>query len=72
MKINPEASAFPLTEPAKPMQSVSPGLSIRAHFASLAMQGQIAHYGSANPESIAKSAVKAADALIEELNRAEE
>lgn len=45
------------------------GLSKREHYAGLAMQAQIAHYGAANPEVSAKMSVDAADALIEALNK---
>lgn len=51
------------------IKSIIPGLTKREHFASLAMQGQVSHYGAANPESVAKLAVKMADALIQELNK---
>ena len=58
----PGQHAFPTPEYCKW------GMTKREYFAGLAMQGQIAHYGSANSEAVAKLAVKAADALIIELN----
>ena len=49
------------------------GLTIRQYYAGLAMQGLLARYkeypSDSNMDTIAKSSVIAADALIEQLNR---
>ena len=47
---------------------VKDGLNKRELFAAMAMQGNIAKYGSANPTDTAQSAVLCADALIAALN----
>lgn len=44
------------------------GLTIRQHFAAMAMQGLIGTIVSANVQDLAKASVIAADALITELN----
>lgn len=53
--------------------SFNSGLTIREYFAALAMQGNLASCTEAFPkaETIAKMSVEYADALIEELNKAE-
>jgi len=48
------------------------GLTKREHFAGLAMQGLLAHYGNANAESCAPCAVALADALLKELETSHE
>ncbi len=73
MNINPEQPAFPHEGSGMPDTI---GISIRAHFASMAMQSMV-HIGcmtesgtfSRIPEVIAKYAVIQADALITELNK---
>lgn len=52
---------------------VTDGLTKREHFASMAMQGLVAHYGYeeapvTSSEEMAQWSVKLADALIHELN----
>lgn len=49
-------------------RAICEGLTIRQHFAAMAMQGYIAGGGSAN-EAMATFSVMAADALIKELNK---
>ena len=48
------------------------GLTKREHFAGLAMQGLLAHYGNADAESCAPCAVALADALLKELETSHE
>jgi hypothetical protein len=48
---------------------ISTGLTKREYFASMAMQGMLAKYGSDYQVNNAKEAVYWADALIEELNK---
>ena len=45
------------------------GLTIRQHFAAMAMQGFVQHDKAETFTSIAEGAVKMADALINELNK---
>ena len=52
---------------AYPWDFDNSGLTKREHFAGLAMQGLLAHYGNANAESCAPCAVALADALLKEL-----
>lgn len=40
----------------------------RENLIALAFHAQISHYGAANPENVAKMAVKSADALINQMN----
>lgn len=90
MKIDPNDSAFPLTESTNAHGNMaaindscayivsSGGLTIRAHFAALAMQAMLAnpYIGDAlteeeaeTPLRCAELAVEAADALIQALNK---
>lgn len=67
--MDPNASAFPyVTSTAR-----CPGITIRAYFAGLAMEGICASesqsYSHETADDIAESAVKLADALIEEPNK---
>jgi hypothetical protein len=61
-----------------PHLSLSPedcrGLTIREHFAAMAMQGIAAYYGAAQfkPEHLAEWAVTRADALIAELSKGDQ
>ena len=48
---------------------ISTGLTKREYFAAMAMQGLLAGNASDSIEDASKYAVKAADALIEELNK---
>lgn len=52
-----------------------PGLTLREHFAGLAMQGMLASQGNGGeyfrPEVIVKEAVEFSDALIAELSKGE-
>lgn len=61
VKIDPNDSAFPATG------NHSPGITIRAHLAGLAMQGLFSD-GMREPERVAELAVEYTDALIEKLN----
>jgi hypothetical protein len=45
------------------------GMTLREHFASLAMQGIMSNEGGFDPLVVAKNSVLMADALIEELNK---
>ena len=73
--IYPDSPAFPTDNPAG---TGAPGLSIRAEFAKAAMQGLASsaywseNFDSAKPQHLAgmaEAAVKAADALLAELNK---
>jgi hypothetical protein len=65
---------YPLYQREMPEQwTVTSGITKREHFAAMAMQALIAHYGykeapAANTEEIAQWAIKLADALIHKLN----
>ncbi len=67
----PDDSAYPSWE------FTQRGLTKREYFASMAMQGMLAHPGTIadmpqkHPDTVAKAAVIYADALIEELNKEE-
>lgn len=66
MPVDPQANAFPV----EGCHFYSHGLTIRAHFAAMAMQGIISQ--ACDPitdEEVAKRAVWCADALIAELNK---
>jgi len=70
MKILPNDPAFPFVETKD--SSAAPGLSIRAQFAAMAMQGFLAnpnHLNWGNRSELLKVSVEMADRLIEELNR---
>lgn len=73
MKIDPNSPAFPnrsYRDPAEDFVWPSPGLTVRAHFAAMAMQGLMACAETAGkPEEFAKWSVDHADALIAELNK---
>lgn len=66
---------YPLDQREPPEQwMVTNGMTKREHFAIMAMQGLLSHYGYkeapvANAEEIAQWAVKLADGLIHELTR---
>jgi len=47
------------------------GMTLREHYAGLAMQGLAAYYGLDNAESMARTAVRQADALLIELSKAQ-
>lgn len=69
--------AFPVPSGVgTPNDSEQLGLTIREHFAALAMQGLLASesldYHASSSESLAKHAVAKADALIAELAKAKE
>ena len=83
MKIDPNDSAFPITESTNAHGNMtaindscayivsSGGLTIRAHFAALAMQGMLSYNDSpiGRGSLFARNAVEYADALITELNK---
>jgi len=54
-----------------PVYTMSQGLSMRDHFAGLAMQGFI-EWGATDEVTTAKASVRYADALMAELQREEE
>ncbi len=62
--INPDHQAFPAIAPNDEGWD---GMTMREHFASLAMQGLVTKFSSS--EIVAKTAVRMADALIAELNK---
>lgn len=68
MKIDPNHSAFP--NPSNGMSMPDYGLTIRAHFAAMAMQGLCANpkFFDAPSSQIAAAAVLQADALIKALS----
>ncbi|MGA7932576.1 MAG: hypothetical protein WCA35_03265 [Kovacikia sp.] len=75
MTIQASDNIYPLYKRDTPEQwTVTNGMTKREHFAVIAMQGLIAHYGykeapAASAEEIAQWAVTLADALIGELNQ---
>ncbi len=77
VNINPNGSALPHTHLSScPScggggKAGSAGLTIRAHFAAMAMQGLLSDHNLTQALSgdIAEMAVEAADALIAELNK---
>lgn len=74
MPIHPNDNIYPLYQREAPEAwTVKEGITKREHFAALAMQGLIAHYGygeapAADLQEMAAWSVKLADALIEQLN----
>lgn len=74
MTIQPTDNIYPLYNREAPEQwTVTHGMTLREHFASMAMQGLVAHYGygeapASSTGEIAQWAVKLADSLIQELN----
>jgi hypothetical protein len=76
MSIDPNAPAFPWPDFRIDGKKAS-GVTIRAHFAAMAMQGLLANQlledlidsGECVYGTIAKDAIKHADALIAELNK---
>jgi hypothetical protein len=75
MAIQPSDNIYPLYNRETPEQwRITNGMTKREHFAGLAMQGLIAHYGYGeapvgNAQEIGHWAVQLADALIRELNQ---
>lgn len=75
MPSQPHNTIDPLANHQAPLAELeSQGITRREHFAALAMQGLIAHYGygeapAADVQEIAAWSVKLADALIEQLNQ---
>lgn len=68
MTINQNDPAMPYVAPVG--MEDTPGLTIRTEIAARAMQGLLAHDGKkVNYSVVAFDAVKAADALISELNK---
>lgn len=78
MTIHPNAPAFPV--PLLEGETIGQrggatdpnGLTIRAHFAAMAMQGQLAAWPEGDPVNLgqlASNSVKCADALITELSK---
>uniref|UniRef100_A0A832M3X5 Uncharacterized protein n=1 Tax=Oscillatoriales cyanobacterium SpSt-402 TaxID=2282168 RepID=A0A832M3X5_9CYAN len=74
MTIQANDNIYPLYQRETPEQwTVTNGMTLREHFAVMAMQGLVAHYGygeapASNTEEIAQWAVKLADSLIQALN----
>lgn len=74
-KITGNEPSYSLLEGLSKNESVIPGLTIRQQFAAMAMQGLFAGLYSVpdltgwDIDMIAKDSVKAADALIAELNK---
>ena len=70
--LNPNACAYPATRPDGDLES---GLTIREHFAAMAMQGMLANehfFGplfQQKPEAAAEFATACADELISALNK---
>ncbi len=74
MKIDPNSPAFPAEGGNDSGLHANPGLTTRAHFAAMAMQGVLADpnvrfRGDEDYEENASVCVKMADALIAELNK---
>lgn len=75
MKTKPNAPISPIYSDMAPVgfqcQEGYNGLTIRQHFAGLAMQGFRANpdYSQTHPDNIANLSVQSADALIEALNK---
>lgn len=75
MAIQADDNIYPLYKREVPEEwTVKDGMTKREHFAVMAMQGLVAHYGYgeapvADAEEMAQWAVKLADALIQALNR---
>ena len=72
MKIDPNAPAFPVQESMVSGSTgevpAASGLTIRAHFAAMAMQGILLNPDVDTPRYVAAEAVRHADALIAALN----
>lgn len=51
------------------IRTINNGITIRQHFAAMAMQGLLAKAASGHIDDFAEVAVSAADALIKELNK---
>lgn len=66
MNINPQQPSFPYEGSGMPDTI---GISIRSHFASLAMQGMLSNPKAGSRQLICECAVEFADALIAELNK---
>lgn len=76
MKIDPNAPAMPFTrtweEQGETVRLTHSGLTIRAHFAAMAMAGQLTAWPEGHPvelQQLASNSVQCADALIEALNK---
>ncbi len=75
MTIQANDNIYPLYNREAPEQwTVTHGMTLREHFAGMAMQGLVAHYGykeapATNAREIAQWALKLADSLIHELNQ---
>jgi hypothetical protein len=75
MTIQANDNIYPLYKRDSPEQwTVTNGITKREHFAVMAMQGLIAHYGYGeapvgNAQEISQWAIQLADALIHELNQ---
>ena len=71
--INPDAPAFPVPPPTlvspATVAFAGPGITIRAYFAAMAMQGLLASGSNNDDADIARYAVVVADALILQLNK---
>ena len=65
-KLEPSDLAFPVSDTDGNVYS---GMTIREHFASIAMQGITSKEDAWGEDHAAKTAVKYADALISELNK---
>jgi hypothetical protein len=63
-------TAFPVTLGTQPDRYLcGPGMSLRDHFAGLAMQCVIAGNSDMSPETMAQEAYEAADAMLRERER---
>lgn len=70
MKVDPNAPAYPvLSIDSWNKPHVSGGLTVRQHFAAMAMQGLIAKGCTHGPDGVAMIACEYADTLIAELNK---
>lgn len=70
MKTNAEDSVYSSQQTVKVgMTTYNSGITIREHFAAMAMQGMLTHPDSLAYDIIARDAVRLADKLIESLNQ---
>jgi hypothetical protein len=73
MKTDPQDLMYPTTQilDGEVIEGVWGGLTKREYFAAMAMQGVCASHNAVTANEVAKWSVKAADALIEALNKQE-
>jgi hypothetical protein len=67
----PNNAAFPFVfvDPKANVQHVHTGLTVREHFAAMAMQGLSSSWNQGDGQHVAKMAVEYADALLAELSK---